>query len=219
MTSVPSDGSARLLAAAVLCLALALAGCSTHPARPVPPSGVGSGQSLLEHAQAEATWADQSHRASDSAAGWARCAAGAHGALAATSQAIGRQASALATHCTDQLLARALRQHGRRWSEGPTQIDGTTLTVEFRKLSPTLRGPLTMVRAQDVPMHLYGGERFSRPGLGVPLALITPRCEDAPACQLLPPEGVFRWATAWIEPGLEEGAPPRLVIGDPVAIG
>ena len=221
MTSVPSDGSARVFGWAVLCLALAwaLGGCGTRPAKPTTPSGVISSQTLLEQAQAEATAADQSQRSSDAVAGWARCAAWAHGALAATSQAIGRQASVLSTHCTDQLLARALQQRSRRWSEGPTQIDGTTLTVEFRQLSPTLHGPLTMVRAQDVPMQLYGGERFSRPGLGVPLALITPRCEDAPACQLQPREGVFRWATAWIEPGIEDGAPPRLVIGDPVAVG
>lgn len=219
MTSVPSDGSARVFAWAVLCWALALGGCVTRPAKPAPPSGIGSSPSLLEQAQAEATAADKSHRASDAVAGWARCAASAHDALGSTSQAVGRQASVLATHCTDQLLASALRQRSRRWSEGPTQIDGTTLTVEFRHLSPALRGPLTMVRAQDVPMELYGGERFSRSGFGVPLALITPRCDDAPACQMWPREGVFRWATAWIEPGVEEGAPPRLVIGDPVAIG
>lgn len=219
MTSVPSDGSARVFAWAVLFLALALGGCSMQPAKPAPPSGSGASQSLFEQAQAAATAADQSHRASDAAAGWVRCATWAHGALAATSQAVGRQASALATHCTDQLLASALRQRSRRWSQGPTQIDGTTLTVEFRQLSPALHGPLMMVRAQDVPMQLYGGERFARSGFGIPLALITPRCEDAPACQLWPPEGVFRWATAWIEPGVEDGAPPRLVIGDPVAIG
>jgi len=219
MTPVPSDGSARVFAWAVLCLSLALGGCATRPAKPAPASGIGSGQSLLEQAQADATAADQSHHASDAAAGWVRCAVSAHGALAATSQAIGKQASALATHCTDRLLESALRQRSRRWSEGPAQIDGATLTVEFRQLSPALRGPLTMVRAQDVPMQMFGGERFARPGLGVPLALITPRCEDAPACHLWPPEGVFRWATAWIEPGVVDSAPPRLVIGDPVAIG
>ena len=219
MTSVPSDGSARLFARAALCLALALGGCSTRPAKPPAAPDIDSSQSLLGEAQAEAIGADQSHRASDATAGWVRCAALAHGALAATSQAIGKQALVLGTHCTDQLLASALRQHSRRWTEGPTQIDGTALTVEFRHLSPALHGPLTMVRAQDVPMQMFGGERFSRPGLGVPLALVTPRCEDKPPCKLWPPEGVFRWATAWIEPGAEDGAPPRLVIGDPVAIG
>ncbi|MEG3191568.1 esterase/lipase family protein [Lysobacter sp. D1-1-M9] len=33
------------------------------------------------------------------------------------------------------------------------------------------------------------------------MALIWPRCVDADYCQLFPPEGMFREATAWIEPG------------------
>jgi hypothetical protein len=219
MTPVPSDGSARVFAWAVLCLSLALGGCATRPAKPAPASGIGSGPITARTGASGCDRADQSHRASDAAAGWVRCAVSAHGALAATSQAIGKQASALATHCTDRLLESALRQRSRRWSEGPTQIDGTTLTVEFRQLSPALRGPLTMVRAQDVPMQMFGGERFARPGLGVPLALVTTAlrgCARVPfvaAGRRVPlGDGVDRT-------GVEDSAPPRLVIGDPVAIG
>jgi pimeloyl-ACP methyl ester carboxylesterase len=218
MTPVPPDGPARVFAWAAVCLALMLGGCGTPATVPdTPPTDIDSG-ALLEYAQAEATAADQAHRARDAAAGWVRCATSAYGALGAAAHAIGEKASALATHCTDRLLERAL-EHNAHWTPGPTQIEGTTMAVEFRRLSPALHGPLKVIRAQDVPMQLYGGQRFARPGLGVPLALITPRCEDAPACKLLPPEGVFRWATAWIEPGVAPGTPPRLVIGDAVAIG
>jgi pimeloyl-ACP methyl ester carboxylesterase len=151
---------------------------------------------------------------------WSRCAATAYRALSATQPADGEEAAALATHCTDQFLQLALQGSSRGWSEGPKRIGDVELTLEFRQLSPHLNGPLSLTRAQDVPMDLYGGERFASPGFGVPLAVVTPRCDDRPLCQMLPPEGVFRWATAWIEvdPGRDTPA-PRLVIADPLAVG
>jgi pimeloyl-ACP methyl ester carboxylesterase len=73
--------------------------------------------------------------------------------------------------------------------------------------------------AQDVSMALYQHQRYEEPGFGVPLVLVGKRCVDTPLCHLLPPEGVFRAATAWIEPGgAHERAPFVLVIANPLSI-
>ena len=69
-------------------------------------------------------------------------------------------------------------------------------------------------------MRLVGDMRYLNPGFGVPLAVMTPRCDDSPLCKLLPPEGVFRWATAWIEADpARDASMPRLVIADPLTVG
>ena len=93
---------------------------------------------------------------------------------------------------------------------GDVQLD-----VQFRQLSSYLQPPLRLVLARNVPVTANGGERHIRPGFGVPVALLTPRCADAPMCQLLPPEGIFRNATVWIESDRAD-AIPRLVLADPL---
>ncbi|MET0654595.1 MAG: alpha/beta fold hydrolase [Pseudoxanthomonas sp.] len=150
---------------------------------------------------------------------WSRCAANAWLAMATAQPSIGRDAAILSTQCTDRLLTLALPQ-SRAWSPGARRMDGLAIEVEFRGLSSYFGGPLTLARAQDVPMHLFDGQRHARPGFGVPLAIVAPRCTDRAACKLLPPEGVFRWATAWIEtvPTLGPEA-LRLVIADPAVTG
>ena len=151
---------------------------------------------------------------------WTHCAVSAYRALGAAEAAVAAEAAALATRCTDAFLKLALRPSSRRWSQGPMRLGDTELTVELRGLSPYLEGPLALARAQDVPVDLFGGERHASPGFGVPLVVVTPRCQDRPLCQLLPPEGVFRWATAWIEAEPEDNpSAPRLVIADPLAAG
>lgn len=130
-----------------------------------------------------------------------------------------RDAASLATRCTDALLAPLLEERPRGWTPGPTTIAGVTLDVEFRQLSPWLSGALSLARARDVPMNLYEGERMAKPGFGVPLAAVAPRCNDRALCEFLPPEGVFRDVTAWIEPAADADAPARLVIGNPFVLG
>ncbi|WP_454830804.1 esterase/lipase family protein [Pseudoxanthomonas wuyuanensis] len=133
--------------------------------------------------------------------------------------ATGEPAAELATHCTDEALKIALRPSSRRWKEGTARLGGIETTVEFRGLSEYFHAPLALLRARDVPMGLYGGQRFLTPGFGVPLAVVTPRCEGQALCGLLPPEGVFRWATAWFETDAGNTDAVRLVIADPLATG
>ena len=128
-------------------------------------------------------------------------------------------AAALATRCADENFYLApLYQRSRRWAEGSTRIDGTELVVQFRDLSSYLQPPLQLELARNVSMAAYGGERHGRAGFGVPLAIQSPRCKDAPLCELLPPEGVFRGATAWIEIDTTHSSAPTLVLANPLAI-
>ncbi|HEY5851892.1 MAG TPA: alpha/beta hydrolase [Lysobacter sp.] len=151
---------------------------------------------------------------------WAQCAIAAYPALGASETAT--EAATLSGQCTDALLGQMLAHRRDGWLPGAQHVDGLAFDVEFRQLSPYLHGPLTLTRARDVPMTLYGdGGRMHRPGLGVPLAVLSARCSDLPLCKLLPPEGVFRNATAWMEPGRDTGDgqhSPRLVIADAVAL-
>jgi len=99
------------------------------------------------------------------------------------------------------------------------RVGDVQLDVQFRQLSSYLQPPLHLVLARNVPVTTHGGERHIRPGFGVPVALLTPRCANAPKCQLLPPEGIFRNATVWIESEPDRAdARPRLVIADPLAL-
>lgn len=221
----------------MLAFALVLAGCSTLPA------ATRSGDTTTESAQNTCAlagdcpepgahsdnfltdahlWASRAPRGNKNAATtyWLRCAASAYQALGDLQPETGKEAAALATHCTDELLKVALQNPRQRWLSGPAQIGNADITVEFRRLSPYTGGPLTLTRAQDVPVQLFGGKRFASPGFGVPLAVLAPRCSDRPECKLIPPEGVFRWATAWIEiEPAGDAFRPRLVVADPIATG
>lgn len=219
----------------MLAVIVALAGCGTLPA----PTR--SGNTAIESAQnacvhgrdcpepgahsdnflADAhLWASRAPRANKRAATsyWLRCAASAYHALEHPQPGTEGEAPALATHCTDEFLKVALQNPAQRWSSGPAQIGNSDIAVEFRHPSPYSGGPMILTRAQDVPVHLFGGKRFASPGFGVPLAVLAPRCSDRPECQLIPPEGVFRWATAWIEiEPTGDASRPRLVVTDPIA--
>ncbi|MBU8977910.1 alpha/beta hydrolase [Lysobacter sp. MMG2] len=128
-----------------------------------------------------------------------------------------RDAAVLATRCTDSLLGELLQERHGEWVEGPTQIGGIELNVEFRDLSPYLIEPLTLTRARDIPLRTHVGPHVQHPGFGVPLSAISRRCDDRAICELLPPEGVFRDVTAWIEAPATHDAPARLVIANALA--
>lgn len=167
------------------------------------------------------TWARRAAKAEaeaghDATDAWGRCAIDAYPALAFDQTVTA--ATALATQCTDALLADVLARRPEGWTPGPVLIGNREFDVEFRQLSPYLQGPLRITHAQQVSDALIGGVHMGRAGFGVPLALLSARCEDRPLCRLLPPEGVFRNATAWIEPGKDASAPPRLVLADAVAL-
>ena len=165
-------------------------------------------QEWARHAgQQDSRWAHEAHL---------QCAVWAHRALG--EERTSPAAAVLATRCTDALLVAMLGERPRGWTPGPVTVAGVRVDVEFRQLSPVLSGALSLTRAQDVPMHLYEGERMAHGGFGVPLAAIAPRCTDRAICEFLPPEGVFRDVTAWIEPPVDPNAPPRLVIGNPLAL-
>ena len=155
---------------------------------------------LLIEAHSWADWATRQQTEHTAIEPWSRCAAIAlPGAMGAADRAVATEAATLATDCTDAFFGLAPQGASRRWSEGPTRIGGLEVTLEFRKLSPYLEGPLSLMRARDVPATAFGGQRFVSRGFGVPLAVMTPRCDDGALCKLLPREGVFRSATAWFE--------------------
>src|SRR5262245_25330487 len=175
---------------------------------------------LLIEAQSWADWARRQQTARLAIEPWSRCAVIAYQAMVATDPAVAKDAATLATDCTDAFFGAALEGSPRRWSEGPTRVRGLEVTLEFRKLSPYLEGPLRFIRARDVPATVFGGQRFVTSGFGVPLAVMAPRCDDRPVCALLLPEGVFRSATAWFEPvPASDASKVRLVIADPLASG
>jgi pimeloyl-ACP methyl ester carboxylesterase len=193
--------------ACVVCgFALALAACTTAPIAKAPPQG-GDPLGVARDAASSAERETDPRRATGY---WLRCATYAWTAM----QADPRGPANLATHCTDRFVTRALAQRPDPWTEGDVHIDGVAVRVVFRDLSPALQPPLGLTQAREVSMAPYGGERHAQAGFGVPLAAISPRCEDAPQCALWPPEGVFRGATAWIERGGDDT--PMLVLADPL---
>lgn len=209
----------------VLC-ALLLAACGASPPRPdevadCPQAAACTGTPAASLSAARLLSQRALRSRDDDAAlrDWSRCAVLAYQALAAADADDARDAGGLATLCTDRFLVLALPRGGGRWSPGPAKVGDAEIRIEHRGLSRHFMPGLTLVRAQDVPMTIFEGQRYATPGFGVPVAALTPRCTDAPDCQLQPPEGVFRWATIWFEPGAMPGAPPRLVIADPLVTG
>ncbi|WP_028918763.1 esterase/lipase family protein [Pseudoxanthomonas suwonensis] len=85
--------------------------------------------------------------------------------------------------------------------------------MRIETVSPMSRGAYTITPAQDIP--LPPGREFRQPGFGLPVVLRSNRCNDAPACELYPPEGIYQWATAWIE---AQGGTPLVRVVDPVAM-
>lgn len=196
--------------AALMLASLATIGCvsSSQKQASAPPSTAAEAMESARDAAAQAKRASGNR-----AAGlWLACARDAHSAILLGDAS--PRTITLLNRCTDAWLTQAL--DGRdEWEAGRTRARGHEIRVEFRGLSPYLARKIRVVRAADVSMQMYDGTRFVQAGMGVPLALKSPRCDDRPACTLLPYSGVFRPATAWIEGDPEVQA--RLVIVDPWA--
>jgi len=150
-------------------------------------------------------------------ASWLRCAEAAFVAMHADEDSTAREAAQLSTECTRRYLATATRGT-RSWQAGLQTAVGGRISLELRDPSRNLARTFRIVLAEDVPMTMYWGKRNVRPGYGVPVALISPRCDHRRACKLLPVSGVFRSGTAWVEPG-QQGAPARLVVAHPDRTG
>lgn len=197
--------------------AFLLAGCAIQPVRNLSPwLPEESAQPKAEYSRTlelAMGYARRASRATDSAAGeWLQCATNAQQAMAAGDGSLADQAASLSTHCTERFLSEALK-YRKIWSEGAVEIAGQRLFLELRDPSPNLASRFRIVLSTDVSMRMYQGRRNVRPGYGVPVALISKRCEGEPACRLLPVSGVFRSATAWIEAG--QGGGSLLVLGHP----
>jgi hypothetical protein len=193
------------------------AGSSSDSAgTPAPAFLDASAAGWLESARHWASRAGQpGHRALPA---WLQCAAHAYRALHTDDPSLADAAATLATQATDELLSHLLQLHPDGWSPGLLQVDGIRLQVEFRAVSPCLLPPVRLRRARDVPMDAFNGERFGRPGFGVPVAALSPR-HDEPLGRLQPLPGAFRNLTAWIEADTaQRDAPPRLVFADPQKI-
>jgi len=206
-----------------LLLALAVAGCGSMPRDegPADASDAAAETYAARQQLAEARRWQQVALGANGTRGevddWLNCAASAYKGLR-LERPEGPQAAELATACARRFLQLALSSQARRWSTGHTRVQSATFEIELRGLSPNLVGRMQLTRARDVSMGVFGGRRYTQPGFGVPIVIRTPRCEDAPACDLLPPEGVYRNATAWIEPSRDaKQQVPRLVIADPFA--
>jgi pimeloyl-ACP methyl ester carboxylesterase len=146
------------------------------------------------------------------AARWLDCSLNAYPGWHAMSADRLAASAELANRCTEALLGIEGSALGKQWASGPAMVAGTEAVIEMRAWDSPPPLSLSLKPAGAVSMSVYGGKRYRRDGFGVPLAMVWPRCTDSDRCQLLPPEGVFRDATAWIEPGEDQ---VRLVIADP----
>lgn len=148
-------------------------------------------------------------------------AADAYRALAITTDEAGTEAAiAQANRAGENALDRLLRLHPVDWREGALRVEGVDLQVEFRQLPPTLRPPLRLRLARDVPMDAFDGQRHRRPGFGIALAALSTREAGSPATQLQPQSGAFLNVTAWFEADARSPhALPHLVLADPHALG
>lgn len=194
--------------AIALAIAVAPVACRTLEKPPSPEDTLQSARDAADHAtrmagQRQAT------------AEWLRCAASAWRAMQiAAAEPASSESASLSTRCTDEVLARAFAQRAHGWKPGQTRVEGIDIDVEFRDLSPDLQWPLTVARAADIDMVGYG-DRHSTRGFGVALAVMSARCKGMPRCDLNPPEGVFRPATAWFEQDADDEI-PTLVLTDPL---
>jgi len=162
----------------------------------------------------EARWMSAWHETRQRRA-WLQCAEqnfhGIAGAPPDRRDALSRQATA----CTRRYLASVDDSALVHVDATEIHLAGEHFDLELRGLSRHLAPAFRFRVASDVPMPGWRYGPAYRGGFGVPVALLAARCSDAAICALLPPEGIFRPATAWIEAGKGNGARPRLVIADP----
>ncbi|MET3930232.1 pimeloyl-ACP methyl ester carboxylesterase [Lysobacter sp. OAE881] len=175
-----------------------------------PPSPDDNGD--LDAARA---WARRAPSADDPLRAWVRCAIDAYRAIETSGDDAVPDAVALANDATAEAIALLLRYRPTDWSPGPLQVGDVHVDVEFRDIATSLRTPLRLRRARDVPMDAFDGKRYSTPGFGVAIAALSSRDAGPPASRLLPQSGAFGNLTAWIEPDADSrDASPRLVLAD-----
>jgi pimeloyl-ACP methyl ester carboxylesterase len=181
-----------------------------------PSSGGVSAPGWLGSARA---WASRAEASGDDALqAWLHCATDAYRAMDTDDRTLADDAAAVATHAAAEVLSRVLQQPGG-WSPGIFHLDDARMQLEFRDVAASLRPPLRLRRAQDVPMDAFGGHRYHHAGFGVPVAALASRANEAPLSRLSPQPGTFRNLTAWIEPDTRDAeAPPRLVLADPAKV-
>lgn len=184
---------------------LVLAGCRSTPARTDTP---GTPEQALVSAQ---RWERKADR-SGAAHAWLQCAADAYIALGDSH--LQQTAGALAQRCTGQYLQGVSRLPDRLDPKG-VSLGGARIVVETKRLSPNLITPISLHAGPLRPQLEHSDQRK----LGVPVVLTSRRCSGAPQCQLLPPEGIFRGGTVWVERSPLDGGIPRLVVaGEQVAV-
>jgi len=172
------------------------AGCADVPTDPAALAAV---EAALRPALQAARRARHQEPGPDAQRDWLRCALEAHQRMDAADRLLAIAAATQASRCTEAFLRSGLALSPHPWTASPVRLAGVAVALEATRPSPGLQGAMTVRVAADVPLTLLD-TRHVQPGFGVPLVLLTPRCEDQPQCRLLPPEGVFRWATAWLEP-------------------
>jgi len=210
----------RLLAAAGLYVLVSCAS-DLQQAADAPSNGHRTEQLLVASANGEADEAIAAASAAfrralrtssrQSMRAWLMCATSAYEAMSSANDESARTAAALATRCSGEYLARAVEKR-RAWRAGLQTIQGEQIILELRDPSPNLGTVFRIVLANDVSMAMYSGKRNVTPGFGVPVVLVSERCVGAPSCKLLPVSGVFRSATAWIEPA-PEGVGAKIILG------
>ena len=147
--------------------------------------------------------------------GWLRCAEQSSRSLAGTSPALRDALVRRANACLRRYLSSVSDTAVISADATDIQLDGQHFHLDLRGLSPHLAPAFRFRVARDIYVSGAPAHRPDQAKFGVPLALLAERCQDAPICGLLPPEGVFRTATAWIEPGADPDLLPTLVIADP----
>lgn len=205
----------------ILVAALLLGSCGSSPSRTEladrptceTPEHCPTGESARRWALAREAEqrAGQARFAKAAAAQWLACSI--HAYPGWHTQDLERMADAarLATRCTEALLRIETQRNRSGWSAESLRLASSPASLELRGWQSPPSGPVSVRLASAVAMDVYGGKRHAREGFGVPLTLLWPRCADVDYCQLLPPEGLFRDATAWIEP---TQGPVRLVLAD-----
>ncbi|HEY0334527.1 MAG TPA: alpha/beta hydrolase, partial [Stenotrophomonas sp.] len=230
---LPSVPGRQLAVAALVVAAMWLTACAGSAPTDSPPTArlcletgctdVPSDAAALdavEQAMAPALQAARHARAEGAAPAaqraWLRCALAAHALMGGTDRTLALASAAQANRCTEAFLRVGLAASPQAWDTAIVRLGGVRVALDPQRPSPELQGAMTVKVAVDVPLMLLD-DRHVQPGFGVPMVLLTPRCHDQPRCRLLPPEGVFRSATAWLEPAPSgSGADAALRMVEPV---
>ena len=149
---------------------------------------------------------------------WLRCAVLASRLMSTVREEYRDALMLQANQCTRRYLSSVDGEASIAYGTPDVRIGGQDFELEMRGLSPHLAPSFRFQVASDVAIPVSQGNPRPKEGLGVPIALWAERCTDAPQCDLFPPEGVFRPATAWIE-AEGESSRPRLIIADPDRYG